>query len=144
MKRAAGLDLGRVRVGLAVADELGMLAHPRPFLEGGDRRRLFEHLKELCRDEDIGVLVVGLPIRLDGLEGPEARRARRFAGELAQATGVQVELVDERMTTVEARQRLREQGLSDRRARGRIDSAAAAVLLQSWLDAKRGETSGPA
>ena len=137
--RAAGIDLGTVRVGLAVSDELGLMAHPRPFLDGRDPGRLVEALVQLAQDEGIDAFVVGLPRNLSSTEGPPAKRARRFARALAEASGRAVELVDERLTTVEARARLREQGLSDRAARRRVDSAAAAVLLQSWLDA-RGKT----
>ena len=139
--RAAAVDLGTVRVGLAVADELGLLAHPRPYLAGNNSRALVEALAELAEREGITLFLVGLPQKLDGVEGPGARRARRFAERLRERTRLPVRLVDERLSTREARARLREQGLSDRKARERIDSAAAAVLLQSWLDAHRSEAS---
>lgn len=135
--RAAAVDLGTVRVGLAVADELGLLAHPRPFLPGANPRSVLEALARLAEDEGITLFLVGLPLKLDGLEGPPARRARRFAERLRERTQLPVELVDERLSSREARALLREGGLSDREARPRIDSAAAAVLLQSWLDARR-------
>jgi len=135
--RAAAIDLGRVRVGVAVADELGLLAHPRPHLDGRYPSRLVESLAELARLEGITVFLVGLPKTLAGREGPPARRARRFAERLRQRTALSVELLDERLTTREARQRLAEQGLGEREARSRVDSAAAAVLLQSWLDARK-------
>ncbi|MFZ5891233.1 MAG: Holliday junction resolvase RuvX [Myxococcota bacterium] len=136
--RAAAVDFGTVRVGLAVADEIGLLAHPRPFLDGRDPARVLRDLKELASTEGIDVFVVGLPRRLDGREGPAARRAREFAAALRKAAGVRVVLVDEWLTTKEAKGRLREQGLNDRDQRSRVDSAAAAVLLQSYLDAERG------
>lgn len=135
--RAAGIDLGKVRVGLAVADELGMLAHPRPHLDGRDPGRVVESLAELAEQEQIDIFVVGLPRRLSGEEGPPARRARRFAERLHARTGKPVELVDEWLSTREAQGRLREQGLRERESRSRVDSAAAAVILQSWLDARR-------
>ncbi len=134
--RAAAIDLGAVRVGLAVSDELGLLAHPRPHLDGRDRPRLLAALARVAKEEEVGLFLVGLPRTLAGAEGPAARRARSFAETLAAKTGLPVELRDERLTTVEARARLREQGLDERRQRERIDSAAAAVLLQSWLDAQ--------
>lgn len=134
--RAAAIDFGRVRVGIAVADELGVLAHPRPHLDGRNPMRLLESLAELARLEGITVFLVGLPKTLAGREGPPARRARRFAERLRQRTALSVELVDERLTTREARQRLAEQGLGEREARSRVDSAAAAVMLQCWLDAQ--------
>jgi len=135
--RAAAVDFGTVRVGLAVADEIGLLAHPRPFLDGRDPARVLRELCELSASEGIGVFVVGLPRKLDGREGPSARRAREFAGALRKACGVRVVLVDEWLTTREAKGRLREQGLDERAQRSRVDSASAAVLLQSYLDSKR-------
>jgi putative holliday junction resolvase len=139
--RAAAVDLGTVRVGLAIADELGLLAHPRPYLAGTNPRALLEALAELAEREGITLFLVGLPKMLDGVEGPAARRARRFAERLRERTRLPVELVDERLSTREARARLRERGLSDRQARERIDSAAAAVLLQGWLDSHRSAVS---
>ena len=137
--RAAGVDLGTVRVGLAVADELGLLAHPRPHLGGKDVGRLVRELADLAASEGIDVFVVGLPRRLDGSEGPEARRARRFAESLRQKSGRTVVLWDEWLTTKEAAARLRDRGLSEKEARSRVDSEAAAVLLQGYLDARRTE-----
>src|SRR3970282_2026356 len=137
--RAAAVDLGAVRVGLAVADELGLLAHPRPHLDGRDQTALLARLSAVVAEEGVDVFVVGLPRTLRGREGTPARRAREFAERLRARTGVRVELVDEWLTTREARARLRQQGLSDRAQRSRIDSAAAAVLLQSWLDGQGGE-----
>lgn len=134
--RAAGIDYGKVRVGVAVSDELGLLAHPRPHLDGRDPGRVVESLVRLAAQEHIDLFVVGLPRGLDGREGPPARRARRFAERLKARSGASVELLDEWLSTRQASARLREQGLDARRARERIDSAAAAVLLQSWLDAR--------
>lgn len=135
---AAGIDLGKVRVGLAVSDELGVLAHPRPPLDGRDLGRLVERLVDLMQSEGIDVFVVGLPLHLSGAEGRAAARVRRFAERLRQRTQARVELYDERLTTRQARDRLRSAGLSERELRPRLDGAAAAILLQSWLDQHRG------
>jgi len=135
--RAAAVDLGKVRVGLAVADELGLMAHPRPYLDGRDQRRVVADLARLAEAEGITVFVIGLPRQLNGKEGLAAGRARRFAEQLTKRTQARVELVDEWLSTVEAHARLREQGTNSRDARQRVDSAAAAVLLQSWLDGQR-------
>src|ERR1041385_4966741 len=120
--RACAVDLGKVRAGVAVADELGLLAHPRPFIDARNRRGLLESLAGLADAEGISLFLVGLPRTLGGAEGPPARRARRFATELEAKTGRPVELVDERLSTTEARSRLRDQGLDERRIRGRVDS----------------------
>ncbi len=134
--RALGLDLGSARVGVALSDELGSIAHPRPNLDGRNEPALLEAVSALVDSEGITVIIVGLPLDLSGAEGRAARRARRVARALADRVSVSVELVDERLTTVEARKRLREAGAKDRDARHRIDGAAAAVLLQAWLESR--------
>lgn len=134
--RAAAIDFGKVRVGLAVADELGVLAHPRPHLDGRNQRALLSALRRLADEEGISVFVVGLPRSLSGAEGIPARRARKFAELLERETGRRVELFDEWLSTRQARDRLRDQGLKERELRDRVDSAAAAVLLQAWLESQ--------
>jgi putative Holliday junction resolvase len=137
--RVAAVDLGKVRVGLAVSDELGMVAHPRPPLAGGQPRKVIAELVRLASAEGIERFLVGLPLDRKGEEGREASRARRFAQSLADAAGRDVELVDERLSTVEASRRLREGGVSARQGRKLVDGMAAAVLLQAWLDQRRRE-----
>jgi putative Holliday junction resolvase len=132
--RAAAIDFGAVRVGLAVTDDLGLLAHPRPFLDGRKPEALLSQLKQLQAAEQIELFVVGLPRELRGREGPAAKRVRAFVQKLERATPARVELWDEWLSTREAAGRLRAQGLNAREQRSRIDSAAAAILLQSWLD----------
>ena len=132
--RVAGLDFGQARIGLAVSDEMGVLAHPRPFLDGRDVSGILKKLAGLARDEGWQRVILGLPRNLDGSEGLSARRARRFASLVERATGLPVEFLDERLSTREAKARLTEQGLTAKEQRSRIDSASAAILLQSWLD----------
>jgi len=114
------------------------MAHPRPYLDGRDPHRVVAALVRLAESEGITVFVIGLPRQLNGKEGLPAQRARRFAEALAKRSAATVELIDEWLSTVEAHARLRDQGSNSREARERVDSAAAAVLLQSWLDARRG------
>jgi putative Holliday junction resolvase len=132
--RVAAVDLGKVRVGVAVSDELGALAHPRSALAGGNQKKLLADLALLAKTEGIRRFLVGHPLNQTGGEGREAARARKFAQALADATGLEVELVDERLSTVEATRRLAEGGISARDRRPLVDSASAAVLLQAWLD----------
>ena len=140
--RAAAIDLGRVRVGLAVSDELGAIAHTRDSLDGRDTGRLVALLSKVASDEGIDLFIVGLPRTLGGGEGPAARQARAFARRLSRDTGIRVELMDERWTTKEAYRRLAEQGLGQKKARSRVDSAAAAIVLQGWLDRTRRNAQG--
>ncbi|HTM45751.1 MAG TPA: Holliday junction resolvase RuvX [Polyangiaceae bacterium] len=137
MRRAIGVDFGLRRVGIAVADELGTMAHARPYLDGRDIPKLIAALCELAKTEAISTFVIGLPKSMAGSEGLPALRVRRFAAALAKQSGAKIEFMDERLSTVEASARLREQGLDSRKMKDRIDGAAAAILLQSWLDSPR-------
>ena len=137
MTKVAAIDYGRVRVGIAVSDDLGLLAHPRPHFDGRNPKRLLTQLSEFVREERIERLVVGLPRLLDGAEGIAARRVRRFAQALRAQVPCPVELIDERWSTREAQARLHASGLDSRQSRTRVDSAAAAILLQAWLDGRR-------
>ncbi|MBI4703433.1 MAG: Holliday junction resolvase RuvX [Deltaproteobacteria bacterium] len=140
--RVAALDLGKVRVGLAISDELGLFAHPRPALDGRHRPALLAALALLAAEEGVATFLVGLPLDLSGRQGPAARRAARFAADLAAATGLCVRLVDERLTTVQATRELRAAGASRRRIGQRVDGAAAALILQQWLDGQGGTGAG--
>jgi putative Holliday junction resolvase len=140
--RTCALDLGRVRVGVAIDDELGMMAHPRGTLDGRDRKALLAALKTLADEEGIVRFVVGLPLDMSGAEGLAARAAREMAQLIANATGRAVELWDERLTTVQAQRALRASEVRGKKARARIDEAAACAILQSWLDARRGRKGG--
>lgn len=133
----AAIDLGKKRVGVAVSDELGLYAHPRPLLPGESRSALLEALRRLAEEEGVTRFLVGYPVEMGGAEGPAARRARSFAQALANATGLEVELVDERLSTVEADRALRASGRSRRERHALVDGVAAAMILQSWLDARR-------
>lgn len=135
--KVAALDLGKARVGLAVSDELRMLAHPRPPLDGRNPAALLSILAALASDEGISHFVVGLPLHLDGREGAGADRARRFCQKLATRAKVTVELIDERLSTVQAERALKEAGANRTEIKQRVDGAAAALLLQIWLDRQK-------
>lgn len=135
--RALGVDLGERRIGVAVS--AGAVAVPLEVVQRtGDRGRDHRRLADLAAESEVEVVVVGLPLSLDGSEGPAARRARAEAAELARCLPVPVETYDERLTTVTAERSLREQGLDAVARRKVVDKVAAAVLLQSWLDHRAG------
>ena len=135
--RVCGLDPGRARIGVAVDDELGLLAHPRGTLDPRDPRALAEALRALAKEEDVRRFVVGLPLHMTGGEGASARDARRLAQLVADATGCLVELWDERLSTVQANRALAASEVRGKKARAHIDEAAACAILQSWLDARQ-------
>jgi putative Holliday junction resolvase len=140
--RACALDLGKARVGVAIADELGLLAHVRPPLDGRNKKQLLAALVELAREEGLGLFLIGLPLDMSGTAGPMATAAFSLAQEIKQATGVAVELFDERWTTMEAARKLRQGGVSTKAQKGLVDGMSAAVMLQSYLD--RGRSSSAA
>lgn len=132
MGRVLALDHGSVRIGVAVSDAAGIAAHPRGHLRASGP--VVEQVCELIAELEIERIVVGLPVSLDGSEGPSAAAARAFAAEIAEATGVPTELVDERFTTAIAERAMIETDTRRDRRRELRDGAAAAVLLQDWLE----------
>lgn len=134
--RICALDLGAARVGVALSDELGMMAHPRGALPARPRPKLLAALREIVETEGVTRVVVGFPLDMRGTEGEAARRARGLAQEIADATGCDVELFDERLTTVQAKRALTASEVFGQKARERIDEASAVEILQAWLDAR--------
>ena len=138
MARVLAVDLGERRIGLALSDPTGTLATPLRTLDAtGDPERDRLAVVAAARDAEVQVIVVGLPRSLSGREGPAARRARAEASALAEVAGeIKVELHDERFTTRDAERALSAAGKRGRERRAHVDAAAAAIILQSYLDAK--------
>lgn len=134
--RYLGIDLGRARIGLALADDVLRTAQPlRVVPRRGDEADV-RSLREVAQEYEVTRAVLGLPLNMDGSEGASARMSRAFAPRLEAALGVPVELFDERLSTFEAEDRLRAQGVPARDVKGRVDAQAAAVILQGWLDGR--------
>ena len=129
--RVLALDPGTRRVGVAVSDTARHMAFPRPALEAGPG--LPARVRQLVDEEEISLVVVGLPKSLSGAEGAAARSARALAEQLSDLLEPPVLLHDERLTTVTASARLRDAGVAGRVSRDRVDGAAAVVLLESWM-----------
>jgi putative Holliday junction resolvase len=132
--RTLGVDLGRVRIGLAIADEVLRTARPLRVVTRRSDAADLASIADAAREYEVERAVLGLPLNMDGSEGPSARLARAFAPKLEAALGVPVVLFDERLSTFEAEIRLRDQGFSAKDRRSRVDAEAAAVILQGWLD----------
>jgi putative Holliday junction resolvase len=139
--RRLGVDVGTVRIGVAVSDPDGMVAVPLETVTrgSGDLARL----GALVREHDAVELVVGLPVSLAGTEGPSAAAVRAFTDGLAASVPVPVRLVDERLSTAGAHRALQQAGLDSRRRRAVVDESAAVMILQTALDAER-STGSPA
>jgi putative holliday junction resolvase len=145
--RRLGVDVGKVRVGVALCDPDGILATPlatvsRDMGAAADSVPAdIAELGRLVREHEVVQIVVGLPVRLNGAEGAAAIDIRAYAERLASAVDpVPVVLADERMSTVVATRRLAERGVRGKRQRAVVDQAAAVEILQSWLDAQRRQT----
>lgn len=135
--RYLGVDLGRARIGLALADDVLRQARPFRVVARQDEARDLATIAAAAGEYEVERAVVGLPLNMDGSEGPAARLSRAFVPKLEAALGVPVELFDERLSTFEAELRLRDRGIRARDARALVDAEAAAVILQGWLDRGR-------
>ena len=130
-----GVDWGRRRVGVAVSDELGRMAHPLQTLEPKSLAGLIHAITVLARERGASTIVLGLPKNMNGTEGDSAAAVRRLAGEF-ERKGLTVVFWDERLSSWEAESRLRERGGMGR-SKGRVDRVAATLLLQAFLDKRR-------
>ena len=137
MGRVLAIDLGTKRIGIALSDPTATVASPLETLPATGLRRAADQVSELCRRHDVETVVVGWPRNMDGSQGPAAREAEAFAERLRAALRVPVELWDERLSTAAAERTLLEAGLRREKRRESRDRVAAALILQSYLDAHR-------
>jgi putative holliday junction resolvase len=135
--RVLAVDPGSKRVGLAVSDPTGTIAQALATVPAEPRDTLVTRLAKIAGEQEAKSIVVGLPRRLDGSDGPEAKAARELARELRDASRLPIELVDERLTTVAAERSLIEGGVRRKSRRASIDRVAATLLLQSHLDRRK-------
>ncbi|MGE3803486.1 MAG: Holliday junction resolvase RuvX [Gemmataceae bacterium] len=141
--RVLAVDVGRVRVGLAVSDPDRLIASPLATYERQDPTRDADYFRTLAVEEKIQRIVVGLPVHLDGREGDKARESRAFGDWLVKVIGLPVSYYDERFSTVEAEKALWAAGLTHRRRKDRRDRVAAQIFLQAYLDAGCPEEESP-
>jgi len=135
--RIMALDVGDVRIGVALSDETELLASALVTLKAAGPRKDAQAVAAVVRQHEAGALVVGVPYRLDGSVGPQAEKALAFVERLRRVLRVPVETWDERLTSVEAGERLAAAGVRGRERKARLDQAAAALILQEYLDARR-------
>jgi putative Holliday junction resolvase len=131
----AAIDLGRRRIGVGVTDAAAMGAHPLGIVERRALKHDVEAIAAMVRDRDVNTIVVGLPLNMDGSEGPAARGARKFAERLAEKLGVDVVMFDERLTSFEARERLADTPARKGTRKTGLDALAAVVILEGWMHA---------
>lgn len=136
--RLLALDLGESRVGVALSDELGLFAHPRPAIHVRSEAQLVDSVEALVRDEAVAEVIVGLPLTLAGAYSQQAEAFRGVVSQLRRRLAVPVREWDERLSSTQAARSVR--GAAKRKS-GELDSAAAAVVLQSVLDSRKGGAS---
>ena len=133
----AALDVGRRRIGVAIAEAGSSAAYPIGAITRRSLARDFEAIGTLLRSRDVKQVVVGLPLNMDGSVGPQAHAVQDFARRLEAAIGLPVSLYDERLSSFEAEERLKESPRKTRHSKTAIDAVAAAVILEGWLQASR-------
>ena len=131
----AAIDLGRRRLGVAVTDAAAMGAHPVGIVERRALKHDLDAIAAMLRDRHVSTIVVGLPLNMDGSEGPAANSARKFAERLREVLAVEVEMFDERLTSFEARERLADMPSRKGTRKTGLDALAAVVILEGWMQA---------
>lgn len=134
---ALALDIGETRIGIAVSDRSGRVASPVKVLPAVEVIGLAKSFLYIVEDYEPDVLVSGRPMTMAGERGPQAERVEVQAQKIADALDLPLYFEDERLSSAEAKRILREQGLSEKQMRGKVDMIAASLFLQSWLDSRR-------
>ena len=135
--RVMALDIGKVRCGIAISDPQERVATPLCVLPTEEVRTNAPSFRRLCEDWEPELIVSGLPLTLSGQKGPQAQSIRELAQQVAAALSLPLEFSDERLSSAEAKRVLREEGMSERDMRGKVDMVAASLFLQSWLDKRQ-------
>lgn len=135
--RVLGLDFGAERVGVAISDELGIIAQPIEFVPRQPAAGFWERIRALSRAFSCERILVGMPRNMDGSYGPAAEAAREFIQQLRQEMDVPIQAWDERLSSVQANRVLLQAKVSRKKRKAKIDKMAAAVILQSYLDSKQ-------
>jgi putative holliday junction resolvase len=132
--RTLAIDHGTVRMGLALSDELGVIAQPLEFVPAEPMDKFLTRLKEIIQQKEVGVLLVGMPRNMDGSYGPAAQKVKEFVEVLKSAVTVPVKTWDERLTSAQANRLLIQADVRRDQRKQKVDMMAAAILLQSYLD----------
>ncbi len=132
--RILALDHGTVRIGVAVSDELKMIAQPLEFIPAEPFGQFLDRLKQILRDKEVELILVGMPRNMDGSYGSAALKVQAFVAVLRDALAVPIKTWDERLTSVQANRFLREGNVRRNKRREKVDQTAAAILLQSYLE----------
>ena len=133
-QRILALDHGTRRIGVALSDELQLIASPLEYIPAEPFADFLLRLKEIIRTKEVGLILVGMPRNMDGSYGPAALKVQEFAGVLKEALTIPIKTLDERLTTVQAQRFLIQGNVRRQQRKEKVDKTAAAILLQSYLD----------
>jgi putative Holliday junction resolvase len=136
MSRILALDHGTKRIGVAISDEMKMIAQPLEFIPAEPLAAAFQRLQAIMAEKPAELILVGLPRNMDGSYGPAAEKVRAFVEKLKQATPVPIRTWDERLTSAQANRVLLQGNVRRDQRKEKVDAVAAAILLQSFLDAQ--------
>ena len=134
--RILAIDHGTKRMGVAISDELGMIAQPLEFIPAEPFAGLINRLKEIIGAKQVKLILVGMPRNMNGSYGPAALKVQEFVAMLKDAVTIPIQTLDERLTSVQAHRFLSEAEVSGRQRKGKVDKSAAAILLQGYLDGR--------
>ena len=137
MKRIMGIDYGDARTGVALSDLLCSIVGSTTVVPSRNREKAMADIVRIAKEQDVGTIVVGLPRKMDGSEGPRAQLCREFAQELGQATGLPVVMWDERRTTVEAHNILSQHNYHGQKRKNTVDAVAASLILEGYLNSRK-------
>ena len=133
--RILALDHGTVRIGVALSDELKMMASPLEFIPAEPFADVLTRLKALVREKEVELIIIGMPRNMDGSYGPAAEKVREFATALKDALAIPLKMWDERLSSTQANRMMAESGVKRDKRKEKVDGMAAAIFLQSYLDA---------
>ena len=137
MSRILGIDFGEARIGLAISDELGLLAQGLPTFQRNINGNLLSYLKEIIDKNEIGRIVIGFPKMMDGTLGEKAEQVKKFANTLKENFKIPIDLWDERLSSIQSQRILREMGKKYTRDKGSVDRMSAVLILQNYLDYRK-------
>ncbi len=133
MSRVLGIDYGEVRIGIALSDTTQTIANAKPYIDR-KKKHPIEEIKNIIHNNNIGLLIIGLPLNLKGKYSDKTREVKEFSKKLKKEISIPIKLWDERFSTVSAEMVLRDSNIKSKKQRDKIDSLAAQIILQNYLD----------
>jgi putative holliday junction resolvase len=134
MPRILGIDYGERRIGLAISDPLGIIAQTLPTLDTKKVKDVFDEIKKIVEEKDVGKIVLGFPRNMDGTTGERGEKVKEFANKLKEKIGKEIDFWDERLTSVESLKLLREEKRKIKREKKIVDQISAVLILQGYLN----------